>query len=141
MSKGLELVGQRFGMLEVLSKVEEPHVTPSGKKFVQWHCRCDCGNEIDVVGIHLKSRGTMSCGCYRKSLFIRPNGYDLTGRRFGKLTVVERVPEYFVFPTGEKATQWKCRCDCGKDFVALGSMLIKGNTRSCGCGWKLSIGI
>ena len=28
-----------------------------------WHCRCDCGNEVDVVGKSLRNGSTHSCGC------------------------------------------------------------------------------
>lgn len=29
--------------------------------------------------------------------------------------------------------QWKCICDCGKEFVSAGTMIRKGQTKSCGC--------
>jgi hypothetical protein len=28
---------------------------------------------------------------------------------------------------------WNCECDCGNTFIALGSELRSGHTRSCGC--------
>lgn len=28
-----------------------------------WHCRCECGNELDIQGIHIRSGNTKSCGC------------------------------------------------------------------------------
>lgn len=31
-----------------------------------WHCKCDCGNEIDVVGSSLRNGNTKSCGCWNK---------------------------------------------------------------------------
>ena len=34
---------------------------------------------------------------------------DLTGKRYGKLTVIERI-----YKTGNKRTSWRCKCDCGK---------------------------
>lgn len=33
---------------------------------VTWHCRCDCGNKIDVRGGDLASGRTTSCGCYKR---------------------------------------------------------------------------
>lgn len=57
---------------------------------------------------------------------------DLTGQRFGRLTVIERVEDY-VSPKGCHAVQWLCKCDCGNEVVALGSNLKKCSTISCGC--------
>lgn len=52
---------------------------------------------------------------------------DLTGKRFGKLVVIERAQDR---PPGR--TRWLCRCDCGteRDFPA--SKLMR-NRISCGC--------
>lgn len=57
---------------------------------------------------------------------------DLTGHRFGKLTVIDRV-ENRITPKGQSKTMWKCRCDCGKEIDVLASNLTRGNTKSCGC--------
>ena len=43
---------------------------------------------------------------------------DLTGQRFGKLTVIARDGS----DKNNKAT-WLCRCDCGKETVVRGSDL------------------
>lgn len=53
---------------------------------------------------------------------------DLTGERFGHLTVIERAN------CDSKWPRWICKCDCGniKDFD--GHSLRRGNSRSCGCG-------
>lgn len=53
---------------------------------------------------------------------------DLTGQKFGRLTVIERAG---TSPHG-KAT-WTCECDCGSMVVVIGNSLLTGNTRSCGC--------
>lgn len=57
---------------------------------------------------------------------------DLSGRRFGKLTVKERAPDY-VFPSGARAVQWLCVCDCGQEKVVRAQDLKSGDTKSCGC--------
>ena len=53
---------------------------------------------------------------------------DITGQRFGRLTVLQR------FGTSSQGTAtWLCLCDCGKECVIEGAKMRKGNTRSCGC--------
>jgi len=55
---------------------------------------------------------------------------DLTGQRFGRLTVLRQVP----VPEGlTQNNYWLCRCDCGTERVVLASNLIRGHTKSCGC--------
>ena len=52
---------------------------------------------------------------------------DLTGQRFGRLTVIERAKN-----SGTHTT-WLCMCDCGNKHSALGCHLKSGRTKSCGC--------
>jgi hypothetical protein len=54
---------------------------------------------------------------------------DITGKTFGRLTVIERGP---VVAHGE-AVHWFCRCECGTTTLVNGKHLRKGNSRSCGC--------
>ncbi len=53
---------------------------------------------------------------------------DLTGKRFGLLTVLSRVKTM----SGERV-RWLCSCECGKNIEALGYNIKNGHTRSCGC--------
>ena len=53
---------------------------------------------------------------------------DLTGKRFGRLTVIERMPN-----NENNKVVWKCKCDCGNETVVIGSLLNTGRTKSCGC--------
>ena len=58
---------------------------------------------------------------------------DLTGQRFGGLTVVKRDGTY-VSPDGLTTTpKWLCKCECGNETVVIGRNLKDGRTRSCGC--------
>ena len=57
---------------------------------------------------------------------------DLTGQRFGRLTVVERAESHRK-PNGSLVTMWKCKCDCGNEKVISAVDLKVGNTKSCGC--------
>lgn len=62
---------------------------------------------------------------------------DITGQRFGRLVVVERIPAEDIFqPKGAKRALWRCRCDCGRELTIRGSDLTcraRAGTRSCGC--------
>lgn len=53
---------------------------------------------------------------------------DLTGKNFGRLTVVEKA-------LGRDRTRihWRCNCSCGQVVIVRGSALTSGNTKSCGC--------
>lgn len=53
---------------------------------------------------------------------------DLTGQRFGRLTVIERAEN-----TNQGQATWLCRCDCGNVIKTRGSSLRRGATISCGC--------
>lgn len=52
---------------------------------------------------------------------------DLTGKIFGRLTVLKRTMN------NGKRPKWSCICNCGKEVAVLGESLRSGNTSSCGC--------
>lgn len=54
---------------------------------------------------------------------------DLTGKKFGRLTVIKRTSD-----NKRGKAQWICKCDCGKTtHPILGTSLTRGHTQSCGC--------
>lgn len=55
---------------------------------------------------------------------------DLTGQRFGRLVVKNKLPE-----RKNNKIMWHCICDCGAEKDIMGSQLTKTTqpTRSCGC--------
>ena len=53
------LVGQRFGKLVVVEMLEERN--KNGR--ISYRCKCDCGNEVNVLGNSLTTYHTLSCGC------------------------------------------------------------------------------
>lgn len=57
---------------------------------------------------------------------------DLTGQRFGILTVLSK-DEPYTKPSGQKATMWKCICDCGNIVSIRSEYLRNGSVTSCGC--------
>ena len=73
---------------------------------------------------------------------------DLTGQKFGKLTVLERVEDH-ITSGGNRFTQWKCICDCQQClsddekqyYIAYGNKLRNYKTISCGCSTKEIIGV
>jgi hypothetical protein len=93
MAKFLNLIGQKFGRLTVLSQKGKNRW---GKSL--WECKCDCGNIVIVVGGGLKSKSTQSCGCLRKDMYFlamkKYNTYDLSGD-YGKCFLSEQ--KYFLF--------------------------------------------
>lgn len=61
--KGMaDLTGNKYGRLTVLFPTEKR----DSKGSVFWHCRCDCGNEVEVSADGLMHGNHMSCGCYRR---------------------------------------------------------------------------
>lgn len=58
---------------------------------------------------------------------------DLTGQKFNKLTVINRV-----YPNTKSGNaRWHCICDCGKECDVIGTSLRSGHTKSCGCNIKI----
>ena len=115
----IDLTGQRFGKLLVLEEVKDKRASNGA---IIWRCKCDCGKEVEVVGTNLrkKKNPTTSCGC-------KTNSKDLTGKKFGKLTVLE--------PTDERINGkivWKCQCDCGNIHYVNTGNLTSGGVKSCG---------
>lgn len=57
---------------------------------------------------------------------------DITGIRFGRLTVIEKAGVKGAGKRGSKSL-WLCKCDCGNEKVILRNSLVSGITKSCGC--------
>ena len=125
----IDLVGQTFGRLTVLARA------PTKNKKTYWHCVCSCENktELDVEAYNLKSGHTKSCGCLHGDEGLRRLN-DLTGQKFGRLTVLRRDEDY-VSPKGKHHVKWVCQCDCEKHSIISVSVnsLRNGHTTSCGC--------
>ena len=113
--------GKRYGKLTVLYRTEDLR-----KGEARWHCKCDCGNECDVSGVHLRNGSVQSCGCKR---YESHNGIDETGKRYGKLTVLYRSKD----KSDGTHIFWHCRCDCGNECDINGSYLRSGVSTNCGC--------
>jgi len=76
---------------------------------------------------------------YGKMLFME-HSYkfiDLSGQRFGRLTVIRYDHTEIAGKRREKIHCFLCKCDCGNEKVVRGHSLKTGNTTSCGCQQRL----
>lgn len=125
-SRLTDLTGQRFGRLVVIEKTFGPN------HRTLWHCKCDCGGETFTKPSDLTRGVTKSCGCLSAEHTVqlgKSHLIDLTGRKFGKLTVLERIGE---------TLSYRCKCECGNEKIVNGDLLRSGRTKSCGCLKKLA---
>lgn len=77
----VDITGQRFGRLTVLYRTEN-RISPKGSSYRMWVCRCDCGTVKTVMGGHLTSGHSTSCGCYNIDKTILANKtHGLTNTR------------------------------------------------------------
>lgn len=118
-----EWVGERFGKLVVTHA--EYGVKRGKKTRTICTCQCDCGNIIETVAEYLTA-GKTSCGCDTHERRVNSQRIDLTGRKFGRLTVEEMIWD-------TKPTRCVCVCDCGNKTTVINTQLINGKTASCGC--------
>lgn len=58
---------------------------------------------------------------------------NLTGKRFGRLTVIERAGS-----SADGHARWLCQCDCGNTTTVSSNVLKRGDTLSCGC-WNREV--
>ena len=117
--------GMKLGMLTVLSQAES-----GWRGMRRWLCKCDCGTELILNDKTLRYHDVLSCGC-------QSNGEDLTGRKYGMLTVLGKA--------GYEANghmKWRCKCDCGNEKTVVADVLKSKKVSypypNCGCTkkWK-----
>ena len=118
----MDLTGQKYNRWTVLEEA-------GSNKYGQfmWKCECECGIEKVVVGCHLRSGASKSCGCLKNELTVKRLRKDLTGLIFNRWTVLKY--DY----TENRITYWKCECDCGTIKSVQGCSLKNGASKSCGC--------
>ena len=68
MPKKIDLTGQRFGRLLVISECGR-----TKDRSVAWLCRCDCGGEVIVRSVCLRRGNTRSCGCLSREQTVSRN--------------------------------------------------------------------
>ena len=120
------LIGQKFNKLTVIKRSDYIF-----NNKIYWTCECDCGRRLDVLGTDLRNLNVTSCNFCKEDKIWN----DLSYQKFGLLTAI--------CPTGEKQNShivWKCKCECGNFCEVNSNSLKSGNTSSCGCLNKKSIG-
>lgn len=124
-----KLEGCHFGELTVICRMGN-NIDLKGHKRAMWRCRCACGKEIIVSTSKLKSGQTKSCGCKgvkrnENGQFIKGSFKDISGKRFGKLTVIK------FDKIVNRKSYWIVKCDCGTTKSVRSDTLKVIN--SCGC--------
>ena len=145
-AKEIDLVGKRVGRLEVISRAEDrTTVRKDGYNRTRryWNCQCDCGNTCEVRQDALLLEKSNSCGCLRdetakeqikkaQAVGYKNTPEDLTGKVFGRLTVIEPAPRSTT-PKGRELPRWLCSCKCGGTANVLHDSLKAGKALTCGC--------
>lgn len=99
-------------------------------KFIKYNSNVDSSTERKGASLstlpHIYTKAE-----HGKAVFMN-NFIDLTGQKFGKLTVLKRVDDH-ITKGGHRFTMYLCKCDCGNEIKVKGTCLRRGKTRSCGC--------
>lgn len=66
-----DITGRVFSRLTALYPTEKR----DKKGYLIWHCRCECGNEVDISYNALLYTDIRSCGCQRKEHIKKLSGY------------------------------------------------------------------
>lgn len=107
MAKRLDLEGQRFGRLLVISEAGK-HKNGN----YTWNCLCDCGNSCVIAGSNLKSGGTVSCGCRRREGFIErtvTHGCTRERRRMAEYNIWNGIKERCLNPNNPSYVDYGAR--------------------------------
>lgn len=105
MPRFIDLTGEKFERLSVKSRSENKGTQTA------WTCKCECGNEVVVVGASLINGRSKSCGCLQKE----------SARKLKKTHGQSKTPEYISW----KAMIRRCENKNTKDFSYYGARGIK----------------
>lgn len=123
----LDLTGKRFNHIFVLNYSH----SFQGKTW--WRYICDCGTVKVSRGDDLRT--ARSCGCVAVGRG-RPRE-DLTGRRFGSVTVLGQGSSKERGKRRSRYLLWRCQCDCGELFETLTSSLKRYFNGKCDCSRRI----
>jgi len=127
--KSPDLKGMKFGYLTVIKLANIPHSNST------WECICECGKTHLAKRALLANGHVKSCGCHKSPTKGKIKN-NLTGKRFGKLYVVE------IGEIKHNHRYYLCKCDCGT-IKYISGQHIKNGQKSCGClkGFKTTHGL
>lgn len=109
--KRIDYTGKTFNSLTIIKELGHNEVL----------CKClECGNIKKLRKDRVTHGIIKNCGCLPKE---KPNFIDLTGKVFGKLTVIKKV--------SNKPVKWLCRCACGNTTIVLTSNLTHHKSTAC----------
>lgn len=114
----MDLTNKRFEKWVALYPIKKD-------KRIYWHCKCDCGNEKDVLQYSLTSGKSKSCGCAAN---LNKKYKDIKGQTFGELTAIEKTNK-----RDNDAVVWKCKCSCGNIVEWDVGRLQQTKYPHCGC--------
>lgn len=111
----IDITGVKYGMLTAVGY--------AGRRGVSqyWLFRCDCGVEKTIKGSHVKDGRTRSCGCIKAQ-------EQVVGMIFGRWTPLREVERNLGV-----GRMFECVCECGVQRNVIGTDLINGGSKSCGC--------
>lgn len=124
-------INEKHGKL-TLVRHAGPGMAP---RMFLWACGCG-GKKVASIG-DVRRGAVTSCGCVKRENAAAMRAKrgtlinDLSGRRFGLLTVVDRAEN-----NRHGCAVWRCLCDCGSEKSVSGNHLVTGNTASCGCAYR-----
>jgi len=113
----IDYTGKKIGRVVVVENIER------GVRSL-WNCLCDCGNNFQSEHRSFKRGETFECGDCRQE---RKRGVDLTGRKYGRWTVIARELNK------HNKTVWLVKCDCGALGKVATCILGTKKSMSCGC--------
>lgn len=164
MGRAIDLTGRRFGWLRVVALADKRTAGKRAICKCQCDCGIEievssahlknglvksCGCYRTAIAMTRNTdfspddilTGTvrLQMAVSKMKKILKQKGYsrrvrDLTGQRFGRLTVIEKTNKRH---NGQVV--WKCRCDCGKIVFVDSGQLTKGRKKSCGCLYDESI--
>lgn len=87
-----------------------------------WLAICDCGAQLFVLPIQVKTGTIKSCGCKKKT-----TAKDWSGKSYNDLTFIKPISRTI----GSKI-RWEAICKCGNTTQVVPYEVTSGKTKSCG---------
>lgn len=126
--------GQTFGGIRAMKLVDTSSLAsefPDRSNRI-WICECDCGGHVIARARDLLSGRVHHCNRCAASRYDEPALRDLTGGRFGRLSVLKMMPpEVRGYPGNFWRPSYYVQCDCGRRFITGERTLASGYRVAC----------